>query len=59
VTVVLTTHAMDEAEQLSDQVHVVSAGKVIASGSPDDLTEHHTKSLEDVYLDLTTPKRRQ
>jgi ABC-2 type transport system ATP-binding protein len=57
VTVVLTTHAMDEAEQLSDQVHVVSAGKVIASGTPDSLTEHHTKSLEDVFLELTAPKR--
>ncbi|HEU4947426.1 MAG TPA: ABC transporter ATP-binding protein [Kribbella sp.] len=58
VTVVLTTHAMDEAEQLSDQVHVVSAGKVIASGSPDVLTEHGTKSLEDVYLALTAPPKR-
>ncbi|TDW93583.1 ABC-2 type transport system ATP-binding protein [Kribbella pratensis] len=57
VTVVLTTHAMDEAEQLSDQVHVVSAGKVIASGTPDSLTDHHTKSLEDVFLELTAPKR--
>jgi ABC-2 type transport system ATP-binding protein len=58
VTVVLTTHAMDEAEQLSDQVHVVSAGKVIASGTPDSLTQHHTKSLEDVFLELTEPDRR-
>ncbi|MFI6676998.1 ABC transporter ATP-binding protein [Kribbella sp. NPDC050470] len=58
VTVVLTTHAMDEAEQLSDQVHVVSAGKVIASGTPDALTEHHTKSLEDVFLELTKPEPR-
>ncbi|NIK59994.1 ABC transporter ATP-binding protein [Kribbella shirazensis] len=57
VTVVLTTHAMDEAEQLSDQVHVVSSGKVIASGTPDELTQHHTKSLEDVFLELTAPKR--
>lgn len=53
VTVVLTTHAMDEAEQLSDQVHVLSAGKVIASGSPDALTDHGAKTLEDVYLALT------
>ncbi|TCC50229.1 ABC transporter ATP-binding protein [Kribbella capetownensis] len=59
VTVVLTTHAMDEAEQLSDQVHVVSAGKVIASGTPDALTEHGAKSLEDVYLALTAPPKRE
>ncbi|HYP14063.1 MAG TPA: ABC transporter ATP-binding protein, partial [Bryobacteraceae bacterium] len=50
VTVVLTTHAMDEAEQLSDQVHVISAGRVIASGSPELLTGHGARSLEDVYL---------
>jgi ABC-2 type transport system ATP-binding protein len=59
VTVVLTTHAMDEAEQLSDQVHVLSAGKVIASGSPDALTDHGTKTLEDVYLALTAPPARE
>ncbi|MEV0796937.1 ABC transporter ATP-binding protein [Kribbella sp. NPDC050281] len=59
VTVVLTTHAMDEAEQLSDLVHVVSAGKVIASGTPDALTEHGAKSLEDVYLALTAPPKRE
>jgi ABC-2 type transport system ATP-binding protein len=58
VTVVLTTHAMDEAEQLSDLVHVLSGGKVIASGSPDVLTAHGAKSLEDVYLALTAPPRR-
>jgi len=38
VTVVLTTHYMDEAEALSDVVHVVDAGRVIASGSPAALT---------------------
>jgi ABC-2 type transport system ATP-binding protein len=38
VTVVLTTHFMDEAEVLSDFVHIVDAGKVIASGTPHELT---------------------
>jgi len=37
VTVVLTTHFMDEAEALSDFVHIVDAGRVIASGSPAEL----------------------
>ncbi|MFF8282297.1 ABC transporter ATP-binding protein [Streptomyces albus] len=35
VTVVLTTHYMDEAEELSDDVAIVDGGKVIAQGSPD------------------------
>jgi len=38
VTIVLTTHYMDEAEQLADQVHVIDQGRLIASGSPYDLT---------------------
>jgi len=36
-TVMLTTHYMDEAERLCDQVAVVDHGKVIALGSPADL----------------------
>ena len=38
VTIVLTTHYMDEAERLADQVHVIDHGRLIASGSPSDLT---------------------
>ena len=33
VTTVLTTHFMDEAETLSDHVHIVDAGRLIASGT--------------------------
>jgi ABC-2 type transport system ATP-binding protein len=38
VTVVLTTHYMDEAERLADQVHVLDNGRLVASGSPEQLT---------------------
>ncbi|MFD1858684.1 ABC transporter ATP-binding protein [Aeromicrobium camelliae] len=38
VTTVLTTHFMDEAETLSDFVHIVDSGRVIASGSPGELS---------------------
>ncbi|MFD6419826.1 ABC transporter ATP-binding protein [Streptomyces sp. NPDC060194] len=37
VTVVLTTHHMDEAEQLADDVAIVDAGRVVAQGSPETL----------------------
>ncbi|MGP4003669.1 ABC transporter ATP-binding protein [Streptomyces sp. 8N706] len=37
VTVVLTTHSMDEAEQLSDDVAIIDAGRVVAQGSPEAL----------------------
>jgi ABC-2 type transport system ATP-binding protein len=38
VTTVLTTHYLDEAERLADRVHIIDSGRVIASGSPDELT---------------------
>ena len=34
-TVVLTTHYMDEAQALADQVAVIAAGRVVATGTPD------------------------
>jgi lipooligosaccharide transport system ATP-binding protein len=36
-TVLITTHYMDEAQRLCDQVAIVSAGQVIASGAPAEL----------------------
>ena len=38
VSIVLTTHYMDEAERLADLVHVIDRGRLIATGSPSDLT---------------------
>jgi ABC-2 type transport system ATP-binding protein len=37
VCVILTTHHMDEAEELSDDVAIIDAGRVIAQGSPEQL----------------------
>jgi ABC-2 type transport system ATP-binding protein len=58
VTVVLTTHHMDEAERLSDWVAIMHRGRVVAEGTPDELT---AGDAEDVVrfrgpagLDLTT-----
>jgi ABC-2 type transport system ATP-binding protein len=38
VTVLLTTHAMDEAEHLCDRVAIVDQGHIVALGSPAELT---------------------
>jgi ABC-2 type transport system ATP-binding protein len=38
VTVVLTTHYLEEAERLADRVHIIDHGALIASGSPLELT---------------------
>lgn len=40
VSVVLTTHYMEEAERLADQVVVVDHGRVVAAGTPEELTAH-------------------
>ncbi|GAA0853038.1 ABC transporter ATP-binding protein [Streptosporangium amethystogenes subsp. fukuiense] len=38
VSVVLTTHHMDEAEKLSDQIVIIDRGRVVAEGTPSSLT---------------------
>ena len=46
VTLVLTTHYMDEAEQLCDRLVVMDAGRIVAEGSPRDLiTNYSTREV--------------
>ncbi|HEU4546837.1 MAG TPA: ABC transporter ATP-binding protein [Microlunatus sp.] len=49
VAIVLTTHAMDEAQALADQVYIVDAGRVSVAGTVGELTAGD-RSLEDVFL---------
>ncbi|GAA2560649.1 ATP-binding cassette domain-containing protein [Winogradskya consettensis] len=42
VTLVLTTHYMDEAEQLCDRLVVMDAGKIVAEGSPRALIDRYS-----------------
>ena len=42
VTLVLTTHYMDEAEQLCDRLVVMDNGRIVAHGSPRQLIEQHS-----------------
>ena len=65
VTVIMTTHYMDEAELLCDRVAVMDAGKIVALAPPKQLIkdllkkgfkkEQHVEqaNLEDVFIDLT------
>lgn len=41
-TLVLTTHYMDEAEQLSDRIIVIDKGRIMAEGSPAELIRTHS-----------------
>ena len=64
-TVVITTHYMDEAEQLCDRCGIMEKGNLIALDSPDNLIDSliakgfqrkkqvKAATLEDVFLDLT------
>jgi lipooligosaccharide transport system ATP-binding protein len=42
VTLVLTTHYMDEAEQLCDRLVVMDGGRIVAEGSPRSLIDEHS-----------------
>jgi ABC-2 type transport system ATP-binding protein len=58
--IILTTHYMEEAQELCDRVAIIDEGKLIALGSPTDLMEtHQAKNLEEVFLKLTGKKLRE
>ena len=40
-TIILTTHYLEEAEQLSDRVAIMDHGKIVAMGTPDEIIEEH------------------
>jgi ABC-2 type transport system ATP-binding protein len=64
-TVIITTHYMDEAEQLCDRVAIMDEGKIIALDTPDKLIDElvatgferpkvtKAANLEDVFINLT------
>jgi ABC-2 type transport system ATP-binding protein len=44
-TIILTTHYMDEAQQLCDIVAIMDNGKIIAQGTPQALIDRHTQGI--------------
>lgn len=55
VTIVLTTHYLEEVEALSDRVGVMSKGRLVATGTVDELKEQTgAKSFEDAFIALAT-----
>jgi ABC-2 type transport system ATP-binding protein len=56
VTIFLTTHYMEEADQLSDRVAILDQGKIVALDTPEQLKAQHGgdgTTLEDVFIALT------
>lgn len=54
MTVLFTTHYMEEAEKFARRVLVIDHGKIVKEGSPKQLTdESGSKTLEEAFLKLT------
>jgi lipooligosaccharide transport system ATP-binding protein len=56
VTLILTTHYMDEAEQLCDRLVVMDRGHIVAQGSPQELIRQHA-TREVLELRFTPAER--
>ena len=56
VTMLLTTHYMDEAAHLCDRILIMDQGRIIAQGTPEDLVREHAGSdVMEVHLGDTDP----
>jgi lipooligosaccharide transport system ATP-binding protein len=55
VTLIITTHYMDEAEQLCDRLVVMDHGSIVAEGPPRDLiAQHSTREVVELRFDVET-----
>jgi ABC-2 type transport system ATP-binding protein len=56
-TILLTTHYLEEAEQLCDKIAFINDGQIVATGTSGELAaEYGVSSLEDAYLELVGRK---
>lgn len=54
MTVFFTTHYMDEAEKVADRIAIIDHGKIITTGSAQELKQStNTNSLEEAFIKLT------
>jgi ABC-2 type transport system ATP-binding protein len=55
MTILLTTHYMDEADELCDRIGIMHAGRLVAVGTPAELKDRvgPRATLEDVFADFT------
>jgi ABC-2 type transport system ATP-binding protein len=59
-TVFFTTHYMEEADRVADRIAIIDHGKIVASGTPEQLKAQTGKdNLEDAFLELTGSKIRE
>lgn len=54
ITIFFTTHYMEEAEKVAQKVAIIDHGKIVASGTPEEIKLQTKKdNLEDAFLSLT------
>lgn len=57
MTVILTTHYLEEAEALADHIAIMDKGKLKVYGTADEIkSATHTSTLEDAFLAVTEPE---
>ena len=55
ITIILTTHYMEEAESLSDRIGIMAKGKLVATGTADELKDKaNTDNFEDAFVKIAT-----
>ena len=58
VTIILTTHYMEEAESLSDRIGIMKNGRLLATGSSDELKRiAGTDTLEAAFVSIVKEER--
>jgi ABC-2 type transport system ATP-binding protein len=55
ITILLTTHYLDEAERLCDRVAIVYAGEIVALGTPEELRSSLGRELLELRIDGDAP----
>ncbi len=53
ITIILTTHYMEEAERLCDRIAIMDSGRILVIDSPLNLIKKYGGNLESVYLQMT------
>lgn len=52
-TVLFSSHVLEVVENLCDRVAIIHKGKLIALGTPEEIKQDRTVTLEDIFLEMT------
>lgn len=58
-TIIISTHLLEEAENISTRIILINKGKIMADGSLHDILQQaHCRSLENAFKKLTSPEKK-